>query len=226
MVDREVDSVLMFNKIAPKYDFLNHMLSFGADFFWRKEFVKTIPCKKYNVIVDLASGTGDLLVQLKSLSAEKYYAIDPADEMLSIAKRKINNAVFVKSYAENIPLIDKFTDLVTVAFGIRNFSDPDKALREIMRILKPGGVLAIMELNVPKKSILSYPYLFYFDKILPYIGEKVSGDNNAYSYLNKSVIDFNTHYNLKEKLNNAGFTVRTYKELSFGVVKIIIAEKC
>ncbi len=225
MIAEKTDTSLIFNRIAGNYDFINHLLSFGADRYWRKKFVKGIPDRDYKTVVDLAAGTGDLLIQLKSLNAVKYYAIDPAQKMLDCAKKKFPDAVYVNSFAENIPLVDNFTDIVSIAFGIRNFSNPDKALNEINRILKPKGILAIMEFAIPKDRPLSKAYLFYFEKIMPLIGQKISGDKYAYSYFKDSVKDFNNKYNLSNMLISNGFKILDKSDMFFGAVKTYYLEK-
>ncbi len=215
----------IFNQIANKYDTLNHILSFGSDTYWRKVFVKKIPKRKYNNVVDLASGTGDMLLKLKKLKAKNYYAIDPAKKMLNIARQKFPDAVFLNNCAEDIPLVNDFSDLISIAFGIRNFSNPDKALKEIFRILKPGGILAIMEFERPAKSLISAPILYYFDHIMPYIGKKISGHSSAYLYLKDSVNSFTLNYNISNKMESEGFKVINKYKMLFGVVRIYIAEK-
>lgn len=215
----------VFNQIANKYDVLNHILSFGTDTYWRKVFVKKIPKKKYENAVDLATGTGDMLLKLKSLNAEKYYAIDPAVKMLDFARKKIPDVICINSFAEDIPLDNNFAGLISIAFGIRNFADPDKALKEIYRILKPGGILAIMEFERPAKSIISAPCLFYFDKVMPFLGKKISGHPSAYLYLKDSVNKFTTNYNISNKLESEGFKVINKYKMLFGVVRIYIGEK-
>ncbi|MDD3686002.1 MAG: class I SAM-dependent methyltransferase, partial [Bacteroidales bacterium] len=125
----------MFDGIAVTYDKLNHRLSFSMDKNWRRKFVKILSFRKYETIVDVASGTGDLLVNLQKLNATKYIAVDPSPNMLEIAKTKVADAQFIVSGAESMPLADQYADLITVSFGIRNFVSPDEGLKEFYRVL-------------------------------------------------------------------------------------------
>jgi demethylmenaquinone methyltransferase / 2-methoxy-6-polyprenyl-1,4-benzoquinol methylase len=225
MIVEKADTSLIFNRIACNYDFLNHLLSFGVDRYWRKIFVKNIPNRNYKTVVDLAAGTGDLLVLLKNLNATNYYAVDPAIKMLELAKKKFPDAIYVNSFAENIPLNNDSADIVTIAFGIRNFSNPDKALSEINRILKMNGILAIMEFDKPQKKSFSKAFSIYFDKIMPFIGEKISGDKAAYSYFSNSVNDFNSKYNLQKQLQYYGFEIIQKKSMFLGAVKMFYLKK-
>ena len=224
MIDK-TDTPLIFNRIARRYDLLNNVLSFGRDKYWRRKFVKLIPGKKYDIVVDIATGTGDVLVELKKINAKEYYGIDPAEKMLEIARRKFPEAHYITATAEKIPFADDFCELVTIAFGIRNFNEPDKALGEIYRILKPGGILSIMEFNFPKNRLFSVPYTFYFNHIMTFIGRQISGDKTAYSYLNNSVKDFNKNYNIKQKIQNTGFNIINQKSLSLGILEVFVVQK-
>lgn len=221
-----INTPVIFNDIACKYDFINHILTFGVDNYWRKEFVKKIPKNNgYNNIIDIATGTGGMLPELKKLHAKNYYAIDPAEKMLNIARKKYDYAKCVNAFAESIPFNSNFADIISVSFGIRNFKNPKHSFKEAYRVLNENGLFAIMEFDVPQKGFFSYPYLFYFNKILPYLGETISGNNIAYKYFQESVHKFNSSFNIKNELLDCGFKIISTCSLFFGIVKIYISQK-
>lgn len=210
----------MFDGIAGTYDKLNHRLSFSLDKGWRRKFVKKLNFRTYDTIVDVASGTGDLLLNLQKLGAKKYIAVDPSANMLAIAQSKIPNAEFIVASAESLPLQDESVDLVTVSFGIRNFTSPDEAIKEFFRILKPMGITSIMEFSVPRFFLFRWGYKLYLFTAIPIWGKLLSGDKKAYKYLAESIIHFAKTTEIAEKLKVAGFKdVKTCK-LMLGAVKI------
>jgi demethylmenaquinone methyltransferase/2-methoxy-6-polyprenyl-1,4-benzoquinol methylase len=218
----------MFDEIAKSYDKLNHILSFGLDKLWRKKFVKYLRGKNYKAIADIASGTGDLLINLQTLNAENYYIIDPSSEMLAIAKTKINKNNNVKEIiacAENISLPNNSVDLACIAFGIRNFSDLATSLSEVYRILDKDGIVSIMEFSVPKFILLRWSFLFYLKLLLPIIGRSISKNKHAYSYLKQSIIDFSKNVNVSTTLTSKGFNKISEKNLNMGIVKIYTYRK-
>jgi len=205
----------MFDDIAPKYDFLNHFFTANLDKRWRKKIIKTIENENYNKIsvLDLASGTGDMTIELLKLNPEVVYSFDISEKMLEIQKQKIKNKNIIIAVAdsENLPVESNSIDIVTIAFGVRNFENLDKSLKEINRVLKPNGVLIILEMfNLEKRNKL---FEFYFTKIMPVLGKGISRSNFAYDYLHTSVLNFKTvtefinlssNYNFKNilKVNN------------------------
>lgn len=215
----------MFDEIAGSYDSMNHILSFGLDRRWRKKFVKNLSYRKYNVIADIASGTGDLLTELKKLGADKYYAVDPSRKMLAIADSKICDADFINAFAEELPFEDNSIDLVTIAFGIRNFSDLQKAFSEIHRILKENGVLSIMEFSLPNFFLFRWGFLIYIKFFMPLIIKLLSKDENAYAYLKNSIIDFNENVDVFELLKLNDFKNISLKKMAFGAVNIYTCTK-
>ncbi len=219
----------MFDSIARKYDFLNHLLSFGFDIYWRKFAVKKLNLKGEEKIIDIACGTGDF-----SLSAYKEMKVDIAGvdvslNMLKIfaekaKKKKIESLSLVCAEAENLPFKDESFNICLVAFGVRNFSNLRAGLMEIFRILKDNGKLAILEFSLPK-SPLKEIYLFYFRFVLPLIGKFISKHENAYTYLPESVLIFPQGENFALILKKCGFkNVRMWR-LTFGVVTLYLAEK-
>lgn len=215
----------MFNEIAKSYDKLNHILSFGLDKLWRKKFVKLLKKNHYGTIADVASGTGDLLINLQSLNADKYYIIDPSEEMLAIADTKICQAEKIIAHAEALPLPDECVDLITVSFGIRNFNDVERSLSEFYRVLKNNGTLSIMEFSMPGFFLFRWIFLLYLKILVPVIGKIVSKNNSAYYYLKDSIIEFSSNVNIPELLKSEKFKKTSRKILCLGVVNIYTCHK-
>ncbi len=212
----------MFNDIAPKYDFLNHFLSGGIDILWRKKVRKLLSKNNPKVILDVATGTGDLAIELLNLHPKKIYGIDIAVEMLDIGKEKIknkgiNNIELTEGDAENIKFDDNFFDAITVAFGVRNFETLNKGLREMYRVLKPGGTVAVLEFSKPKAFPIKQIYNFYFKHILPIMGKAVSKSSAAYTYLPTSVQGFAEDKAFLNELEKAGFKSVKQKRLTMGI---------
>jgi demethylmenaquinone methyltransferase/2-methoxy-6-polyprenyl-1,4-benzoquinol methylase len=210
----------MFDNIADTYDKLNHILSFGLDKKWRRKFVQKLQFREYKTIADIACGTGDLLVELQNLNAKKYYAIDPAANMLEIAKIKLPKADYIISTAETIPLESESCDLITVSFGIRNFSSLSKSFNEFYRILKPNGIVSIMEFSQPKFFLFKWGFVIYLKLFLPIIGRIISKDKSAYKYLQSSIFDFAKNVDVIQELENQNFTKLNQTNLLFGSVRI------
>lgn len=215
----------MFDEISQTYDKLNHNLSFSLDKIWRKKLVKLLDKKNYNKIIDIASGTGDLLVNLKKLNAKSFIALDPSKNMLEIAKKKFPEAEFILASAEDIPLADNSVELITLAFGIRNFVSVDKALNEFYRISKKNAQLAIMEFSLPKNFICKLGFKLYLNTIIPLWGSIISKDKTAYKYLSSSIINFAKNVNINASIAKAGFKNLKTKNLICGAVKIYLAIK-
>ncbi len=232
LIDMTIDKTLnknetpaMFDNIANTYDRLNHILSFGLDKKWRYTFVNMLRFKNYHTIVDIASGTGDLLLKLQSLNATKYYAIDPAKNMLKIAKSKVPNAEFCISCAETLPIANNSCDLITVSFGIRNFNSINNAFSEFNRVLIDNGIVSIMEFSQPKFFLFNWGFLIYLKIFLPIIGQIISKDKTAYRYLQRSIIDFVNKVNVFDELKKHGLYKIKQKKLLFGTVIIYTVQK-
>lgn len=225
---------LMFDAISGKYDLLNKVLSLGIDRQWRKKALLLLKPLRPTNILDVATGTGDLaFAAAKLLQPATVTGIDLSAGMLSIAQKRLalhplvgNTKIqFLKGDAEALPMPDGSFDAVTVAFGVRNFGDLQGGLQEINRVLRPGGMLVVLEFTRPR--IFPFKQLFgiYFKHILPFIGSWTSGDRKAYRYLYNSVQAFPDYADFTHELNRAGFNNPAYKPLSFGICAIYTAYK-
>ena len=222
----------MFNNIARHYDFLNHFLSFGIDKIWRKKAIKCLKDISPNpVILDVASGTGDLAIAALKLNPEKVIGIDISEEMLNVGIKKIRRKGYQdvielkKGDSENLEFENDFFEGITVAFGVRNFENLNKGLSEMHRVLKPGGKAVILEFSKPKVFPVKQIYNFYFKAILPLVGKIISKDNSAYTYLPESVNRFPERDLFINELEKVGFRNCTFMPLSFGIATIYIANK-
>ena len=184
----------MFDKIAFRYDFLNHFLSAGIDVWWRKQAIKQLKFTNPKIILDVATGTGDVaILSYKMLKPESIVGIDISEGMLEIGKKKITelglekHINLLKGDSETIFFDDATFDAVTVAFGVRNFENLELGLSEINRVLKPGGKLVILEFTKPGMPVIKGLYNFYLNTVAPLIGSMISRSRNAYQYLNDSV---------------------------------------
>ena len=221
----------MFNAIAPKYDFLNHFLSFGIDKAWRRKAIKRVKKFQPKVILDVATGTGDFAIEALKLHPTTIEGIDISEKMLEIGIEKIKKLKkdsvinLSKGDSENISFPNDKFDLITVAFGVRNFENLQKGLTEMHRTLKPGGHVLILEFSQPRKFPMKQLYSFYFKHILPVMGKMVSRDNRAYSYLPESVYAFPDNERLTAIMQNIGYLNPTFEPLTFGVATMYIASK-
>ena len=221
----------MFNRIARRYDLLNRLLSARRDVVWRKKCARMLPKRSGLRVLDLATGTADLLLALLQERPDIVLAagLDPAMNMLNIGKTKCgtkNAAVsFVNGDAQQLSLKSASIDVISMAFGIRNVADIEAAFAEMYRVLADQGRLLILEFSLPTSRLIRRLYLLYFRKILPFIGGLISGDRRAYTYLNRTVEDFPYGEAFKEKLVAAGFTNSEALPLTFGIASIYSAEK-
>lgn len=221
----------MFDNISENYDELNRVISFGIDVKWRKKVVAIVGENSPKQILDIATGTGDLAIMLSQLHPDKIIGLDISEGMLSVGKEKIAKAnlsemiEMIVGDSENMPFEDAAFDAITVSFGVRNFANLDKGLQEINRVLKPGGILVILETSVPRKFPYKQGYHFHTSVILPIIGKLFSKDKVAYSYLSESANSFP----FGEKFNNIllknGFSTATDMPVTFGVASIYTATK-
>ena len=221
----------MFDNIAPKYDFLNHFLSLGIDKLWRKKAIRILSGYKTNLLLDVASGTGDFAIAAAKLKPSKIIGFDISEQMLNVGRAKVQRLgldhiiEFQKGDSEAMPFDDEHFDAITVAFGVRNFENLENGLKEFVRVLKNDGVAVILEFSKPKYFPMKQLYLFYFFGILPLIGRLVSKDSSAYSYLPESVMAFPDDQKFLTILRNVGFSKASQKRLSFGIATIYIAQK-
>ena len=220
----------MFNKIAYKYDFLNRFLTFGIDNVWRTIAVKKIKNNPKNVL-DIATGTADLAIITAKYTNAEIIGLDISDQMLKVGKEKITNKnlnsriKLINGDAENLSFNNETFDAITVGFGVRNFENLEKGLNEIYRVIKEGGYVAILEPSYPEKFPLKQLFNFYFETLTPIIGNLISKDYKAYSYLSKSVKNFPSSNNFIDQLKQIGFSKCNHYALTFGVVSLYIAIK-
>jgi demethylmenaquinone methyltransferase / 2-methoxy-6-polyprenyl-1,4-benzoquinol methylase len=217
----------MFDSIAWRYDFLNHFLSFGIDYWWRRKAVKIISKYKKNPkILDVATGTGDLAIASLKLDPVKVTGIDISEKMLDqgrvkVQKKGLSDKIeLLKGDSEMIGFSDNTFDVVMVAFGVRNFSDKDRGLSEIHRVLKPDGILMVLEFSKPSAFPFRQLYHFYFFNILPFFGRFFSKDRTAYNYLPESVMKFPDNEVFLQVIAAAGFINSKQIRLTGGIVSI------
>jgi demethylmenaquinone methyltransferase/2-methoxy-6-polyprenyl-1,4-benzoquinol methylase len=218
----------MFNDIAPHYDFLNHFLSLGFDYLWRRRLASDMAKRKPQHILDVATGTGDLALLLQRKTNAAVTGIDIAEDMLRIAKKKARKAEkirFMPAQAEDLPFPDGAFDAVTVAFGVRNFERLQKGLAELLRVLKPGGTLAILELTTPLSFPLKPLYHFYSSLLIPFFGRLISTHRAAYRYLPQSIHTFPQREAFLSELNHTGFITLNYRSFTGGVCCFYTAKK-
>jgi demethylmenaquinone methyltransferase / 2-methoxy-6-polyprenyl-1,4-benzoquinol methylase len=217
----------IFESIAFKYDLLNHLLSFGVDFYWRKKALKLTMFSPDSILLDVACGTGDFAIEANKQGIKKIFGADFSLNMLKLFNKKSDwiTGKNIQMVAENIPLKDESVTNITVAFGVRNFYDIQKGFDSFYRILKKNGQATILEFKMPSNALFKRLYKFYFKKILPVIGGTISGDREAYDYLPKSVEEFDEKVNLRKLLMNSGFKKIEEFKLTFGIAQTIIATK-
>jgi demethylmenaquinone methyltransferase/2-methoxy-6-polyprenyl-1,4-benzoquinol methylase len=221
----------MFNRISKRYDFLNHFLSLGIDISWRKKAIKLLEPQSPKHILDIATGTGDFAIQAMSLNPEKIVGVDISEGMLEIGRQKISKKGLQESInlqlgdSENLEFNDNNFDAVIVSFGVRNFEDLNRGLKEMYRVLKPNGNAVILEFSKPQEFPFKQIYGWYFKNVLPRIGRMVSKDKSAYRYLPESVEQFPSGQGFIDKLKAVGFKNCICKKVTFGVSSIYMAKK-
>jgi|TARA_B110000879_G_scaffold115991_1_gene154277 demethylmenaquinone methyltransferase/2-methoxy-6-polyprenyl-1,4-benzoquinol methylase len=221
----------MFDNIAHKYDFLNHILSMGIDILWRKKAIQLLKPYKPKQILDIATGTGDFALEALALNPDKIIGADISRDMLAVGVEKIkkkglqDKISFQYGDSENLPFETDSFDAIIVSFGVRNFEDLEKGLSDMRRVLKPKGAVAIIEFSKPKSFPIKQLYSFYFKNILPGIGKLISKDARAYTYLPESVEAFPHGVDFVKIMDKVGYTnVKAYP-LTFGIASIYLAEK-
>lgn len=224
----------LFDSIAKDYDKLNHILSLGVDKTWRKRALKWINDGEGDKsVLDIACGTGDFSIEIARHSGPgtKITGLDLSEGMLEVMRRKVEEAGLAdrisseQGNSESMRFADESFDRATIAYGIRNFENRELALKEILRVLKTGGRLVILELSVPSNAILRWFYCLYFTKVLPWIGGLVSGEKAAYSYLPASVLQFPGKEEWMETMRSCGFRNVSHKAFTFGICRMYIGEK-
>lgn len=220
----------MFDAIAPRYDLLNRLLSAGFDRRWRATAIGSLQLTGRETLVDVCTGTADVALEAANRAA-RIVGVDFAGTMLALGMKKVRRAgaggriALVRGDAMNLPLPDGVADAVTVAFGIRNVQRPEIGCSEMARVLRPGGRLAILEFGMPRVRCLSALYHWYFRRVLPAIGRRISGHSGAYSYLPASVGRFPPPDEFMAILRRAGFAGVQARPLTFGIVYLYTAVK-
>lgn len=235
MQTRKTDSIrLMFDSIARNYDRLNHLLSVGVDRSWRRRSLRwVVDRSREQEILDLACGTGDysLAIARRTHPATRVTGLDLSEGMLEVMRRKVAEAGLagristLVGNAEEMPFGDAQFDRVTIGFGIRNFEHRERALAEMLRVLKPGGRVVILELSVPAWQPARWCYNLYFTRVLPVVGGMVSGQRSAYSYLPASVLAFPPKEEWMDTMRACGFAAVRHRALSLGICRMYIGDK-
>jgi len=221
----------MFDDISPKYDFLNHFLSFGIDYLWRKKLVKVLESYHPDTVLDVATGTGDLAIAIASVDPQKIVGIDISEKMLEVGRQKLcskgmDQLITLRhADAEKIPFSDNTFEAITVAFGVRNFENLELGLKEMRRVLRPEGVMLILEFSHPHAFPMKQFYGIYSRYIIPLMGRLISGNSKAYTYLPESVAAFPSGENFLAILESQGMKKAKLIKLSMGIATIYIAEK-
>lgn len=222
----------MFDHIAPKYDFLNQVLSFGIHKAWRRKTIKQLRELKPRVMLDVATGTGDLAIEaVKQLSPEKVIGVDISEGMMKLGREKVKEKKlghiisFESGDSENLPFAENTFDAITVGFGVRNFAHLDKGIDGMYRVLKPGGKLVVLEFSKPHKFPMKQMTNFYYRFILPLIGRMFSKDKRAYTYLPESIAAFPEGDGFLNVMKKSGFSEVKWHPLTFGVASIYVGRK-
>ena len=220
----------MFDNIAKSYDFLNHTLSFGMDFYWRKKAIEKLT-NKPKMILDVACGTADFAIAASKLEKAQITAIDISKKMLEIGRKKVEQKGLEKQIklqladSENLPFESDSFDAITAGFGVRNFENLELGLLEMKRVLDENGIVVILEPSKPKVFPIKQIYSIYFHHILPFFGQLISKDKRAYNYLPESVDAFPENEKFIEILKKVGFSKAQCIPLTFGIISLYIAIK-
>jgi len=234
--EKQEKIVTMFDDIASTYDKANRVLSMGIDIQWRKQgcdkAFEILAKKELGQITDVATGTGDLLVywkeqaQKNSVNIDKYVGIDPSVGMLEVAKNKVDFAEFIEGKAQELPIGDESTDVISISYGIRNVVDRVEALHEFYRALKPDGIVVILEFTKQNRdSMIDKVVDFGMKNILPRVGGLISKNYEAYKYLPDSIEEFLTTEMLEKELESVGFEMKYTKSFSMGISTLLVAQK-
>ena len=221
----------MFDTISTNYDGLNRVISFGIDVKWRKKVVKLVSETNPQSVLDIATGTGDLAINMAKTGAKEIVGLDLSEGMLAVGRKKIEEEKLtgriemIQGDSEALPFEDDRFDAITVAFGVRNFENLEKGLAEILRVLKPGGIFVILETSVPTKFPYKQGYGIYTKYLLPLIGKLFSKDKVAYSYLSESAAAFPYGEKLNNILRKIGFIDVRHEPQTMGVATIYAASK-
>jgi demethylmenaquinone methyltransferase/2-methoxy-6-polyprenyl-1,4-benzoquinol methylase len=222
----------MFGRIAGHYDLLNHLLSFNIDKRWRARTVERVAdvlLRPDVRVLDLCCGTGDLLLAMEARGRKPVLGTDFSHPMLVEAQRKIGSRHLRTPLFEAdglaLPLADNTLDVITVGFGFRNFANYDRGMKEMLRVLKPGGVAAVLEFSQPTNKVFNGLYDFFSTRVLPAVGGMISGSSDAYSYLPESIRKFPGPDELAEQMRTAGYSYVEFERMTGGVVALHLARK-
>ena len=218
----------VFSNVAKNYDIMNDYMSLGTHRLWKKELIDIMNIQKTDNIIDVGSGTGDLInLILKKKHVKKIYSVDLNKEMQIFGKKKFynKNVSFIRANAENLPFKNNFFDKYIIAFCLRNVTDINKGLKEAFRVLKPGGVFYCLEFSKPENQIINFIYKNYKKNIIPWIGEKITKNKYAYKYLEESIDLFPNQNSLLKNITDKGFVGGKYINFFNGIVAIHIAYK-
>ncbi len=222
----------MFDNIAPKYDFLNQLLSLGIHKGWRRKSVKLLLPFAPKMMLDVATGTGDFAIEAnKRLNPTKIIGVDISEGMMKFGREKLEKLKLDSKIelqlgdSENLPFADDTFDAITVGFGVRNFETLEKGMAGMFRVLKPGGILVVLEFSRPRKFPIKQFYNFYFNHVTPFIGKLFSKDNRAYTYLPESVNAFPDGEKFLAIMKKTGFSSSTWQPLTFGIASIYTGRK-
>ncbi len=222
----------MFGRIAPRYDLLNHLLSMNIDRYWRTRTVARVSSVLSTPgarVLDVCCGTGDLMLALETRGSAQVYGSDFCHPMLIAARHKVergrSRSKLFEADALRLPLADASLDLITIAFGFRNLANYQHGLEELRRVLRPGGLAAILEFSTPPNPVLARLYGFYSRSILPTIGGLISGSKEAYSYLPESVRKFPGADDLADQMRAAGFANVRFERMTAGIVALHLGQR-
>ncbi|AUD58873.1 bifunctional demethylmenaquinone methyltransferase/2-methoxy-6-polyprenyl-1,4-benzoquinol methylase [Shewanella sp. Pdp11] len=218
----------VFHSVAAKYDIMNDVMSFGIHRFWKRYTIEVSGARPGMKVLDLAGGTGDLTAKFSHLVGDKGEVVlaDINDSMLKVGRTKlrdkgiVSNVSYVQANAEALPFPDNHFDIITIAFGLRNVTDKDAALRSMNRVLKPGGKLLVLEFSKPQHEIMRKVYDLYSFKVLPKMGELITKDADSYEYLAESIRMHPDQYTLKQMMVDAGFEQVDYTNMTDGIVAL------
>lgn len=222
----------MFNNISKTYDFLNHFMSLGIDILWRKKAIRELKKLKPQLMLDVATGTGDFAFEaIQILNPAKVIGVDISQGMLDVADEKIKKRGLADKFevrlgdSEKLLFEDNTFDAITVAFGVRNYENLEQGLSDMLRVLKPGGKIVILEFSKPQKFPIKQLYNFYFNSITPAIGKMFSKNIDAYKYLPESVAAFPDGKNFLTLMHKVGFKDTKFQPLTFGICSIYTGVK-
>lgn len=234
--EKQQKIVNMFDDIASTYDLANRVLSMGIDREWRKKgcnrAYEILDRKNITQITDVACGTGDLLIfwekyaKKHAVTVDRYIGVDPSVKMLEVARKKVDFAEFIEGKAQELPIEDNSTEIISISYGIRNVVDRVEALKEFYRVLKPDGIVVILEFTKQDRSgVVDRVVDFGMKRVLPIIGGVISKNYEAYKYLPNSIEEFLTTDMLARELESVGFKMRYTKSFSMGISTLLIAQK-